>query len=181
MNEDGAKKYQVILADPPWEMGKSGLTGKGRNVPVPYPTMTVDAIKSLPIQAHIKEPCHLWLWTTNRRLHDAYHVIDAWGFKYLNILTYNKPSGVGPWFVNTTQHLLFGYRGKLRMGFAGRYSPTSQYYTPSRHSKKPSESYTLIENVSPYINRLELFARQKRVGWDVWGNEVDSDIELDIR
>ena len=186
-------KYQIIYADPPWEMGKIGSGGRDkrpgrkasptRSVPMPYPSMPIEDIKALPVTEISDSPCHLWLWATNRTMHSAFHVLESWGFKYLNFLTYNKPAGVGPWFVNTTQHLLFGYKGKLEMG-EGRYAPTSQYYTPRKHSQKPEETYRLIESVSPYANRIELFARpysplfEKREGWDVWGNEVESDIEL---
>ena len=186
------KKYQIIYADPPWEMGKIGqgrdkrkgrVASPTRSIQTPYLTMTTQAICALPIKLIADDICHLWLWATNRTLHDAFHVVDEWGFKYLNILTYNKKAGVGAWFVNTTQHLLFGYKGKLEMGI-GRYTITSQFYRPEKHSKKPEETYELISNISPYEKKIELFARpysslfQKREGWDVWGNEVDSDIEL---
>ena len=177
------KKYQIIYADPPWEMGKIGLVGRDtrpgrvasptRSVPTPYPTMQTGDIMVLPVGSICDTPCHLWLWVTNKRVHDAFHVMEAWGFKYLNIITFNKPSGVGAWFVNTTQHLIFGYRGKLTMG-SGRYARTTQYYTPSKHSKKPDWVYDLIESISPYDRRIELFARQRVLGWDAWGNEIDN-------
>ena len=174
------KKYQIIYADPPWPMGKMGK-GKdlrkghkykvGAAIPTPYPTMSISEIIALPVPKISDDTCHLWLWATNRTLHDAFHVMLGWKFKYLNILTFNKPAGVGPWFVNKTQHLLFGYKGKLKMG-DGRYTGTSQFYTPKKHSKKPEFVYELISKVSPYKSKIELFARQKTEGWDVWGNEV---------
>jgi N6-adenosine-specific RNA methylase IME4 len=136
--------------------------------------MTIEEICNLPVLTLACENCHLWLWATNRSLHDAFHVMQSWGFKYLNIITWVKPAGVGPWFVNKTQHLLFGYRGKLSMG-EGRYAPTAQKFVPKKHSKKPEESYELIESIS-FSPNLELFAREKREGWDVWGDEVDNDI-----
>jgi N6-adenosine-specific RNA methylase IME4 len=181
------KKYQIIYADPPYEMG---IFGKGRDnrigriykvgevVKLSYPTMTEEEICALPVGSISNNVCHLWLWATNRSLHSAFHIMDAWGFKYLNILTFNKPAGVGAWFVNTTQHLLFGYKGKLEMG-RGRYTKTSQFFTPKANSKKPDSVYDLIENVSPYQNKIELFARQKIFGWDCWGNEVESDIDFE--
>lgn len=181
-------KFRTILADPPWDMGKFGKgrdTRKGRiykvgdAVPTPYPIMSVDEICNLNIQELADDECHLWLWTTNRTLHDAFHVMDAWGFKYLNIITFYKSAGVGAWFVNKTQHILFGYRGKLIMG-KGRYSPTIFKYRPVRHSRKPDNSYELIESISPEP-RLELFARPPiREGWNIWGNEVMSDIEINL-
>jgi len=174
------KKYQVIYVDPPWNMGKFGL-GKdmrtpngykiGQSIPTPYETMTIEEIKSLPIKSIADDICHLWIWTTNKTLHDTFHIIEKWGFKYLNIITYNKPSGVGAWFVNTTQHLLFAYKGKLKMG-KGRYTKTTQMFQPKKHSAKPIETYSLIENISSYDKKIELFARTRREGWDAWGNEV---------
>ena len=180
------KKYQIIYADPPWEMGKIGqgedkrigrVASPTRSVPMPYPSMTIEEIMDLPIKNISDDICHLWLWTTNKTLHNAFHVMDAWGFKYLNTITFVKPAGVGAWFVNTTQHLLFGYKGKLSMG-EGRYARTDQKFTPKKHSKKPEWVYDLITSVSPYQKKIELFARDKQLGWDVWGNEVESDIEL---
>lgn len=179
-------KYRTILADPPWDIGKFG---KGRDtrfgrvykvgevIPTPYPIMSTDDICKLNVPSLCDNNCHLWLWATNRSLHDAFHVMDAWGFKYLNVVTFYKSAGVGAWFVNKTQHLLFGYRGKLEMG-NGRYASTILNYRPEKHSKKPENSYTLIESIS-FSPKLELFARNIRSGWDVWGNEVKSDVDLD--
>jgi len=179
------KKYNTILADPPWNIGKFGR-GKdirpgrkyevGEAIKVPYKTMDIEDICSLNVTEFISDNCHLWLWTTNRSLHDAFHVMDAWGFKYHNIITWYKSAGVGAWFVNKTQHLLFGYTGKMYMG-EGRYSSTIYKFRPQEHSKKPEKSYELIESISkpPF---LELFAREVRNNWDVWGNEVKCDIEL---
>ncbi len=186
MGEVTKTLYKTILADPPWEMGKFGRgrdTRPGRvyktggRVPTPYPTMPVSDIRGLGVASLADEDAHLWLWATNKTLHDAFHVMESWGFKYLNVITFRKPSGVGAWFINRTQHLLFGYRGKLYMG-PGRYSPTIYDYTPTAHSRKPVNLYSLIERVS-FAPFLELFARPPvREGWDVWGNEVESAVDL---
>ena len=179
-------KYQIIYADPPWEMGKMGL-GKdmrpgrkyniGRNVNLSYPTMPESELKILPVGELAGDGCHLWLWATNKTLHQAFHVMDAWGFKYLNTLTWVKPSGVGCWFVNRTQFLLFGYKGKCVFNKA-RYLPNVfEATTPHIHSQKPEITFEIIESISDEP-RLELFARRKRLGWDCWGNEVESDIQL---
>lgn len=179
-------KYRTILADPPWYVGKIGR-GKdlrpGRVVsptlhaPVTYPTMSLDEISSLSVQKFCDENCHLWLWTTNHNLHDAFHVMEKWGFKYHGIITWYKSAGVGAYLINKTQHLLLGYMGKFYVNRDGRYVSTIQNFRPERHSKKPDLSYEIIERFS-YPPYLELFARQKRENWDVWGNEVDSDIQL---
>lgn len=182
----GLVKFKTILADPPWEMGKFG-TGRdkrpgrvykiGAAVPTPYPTMSTQEICTMDVKPLCDVDAHLWLWATNKTLHDAFHVMEAWGFRYLNTITFRKPSGVGAWFINRTQHVLFGYRGTLRMG-PGRYSPTDFTYIPTRHSRKPDSSYTLFESISA-APRIELFARPPiRHGWSVWGNEVGCDVQI---
>lgn len=174
------KTYGVIYVDPPWDIGKFGKgrdMRKGRiykigsTIPVPYLVMSDNDILKMPVESIADERSHLWLWATNRSLRVAFEVMEKWGFKYLNTITFIKPSGIGAWFINTTQHLLFGYRGKLEMG-EGRYKKTDQYWTPKKHSTKPEYVYDLIKSVSPYENRIELFARNRQFGWDSWGNEI---------
>jgi len=172
-------KYQTIYADPPWQqkmmpiLKRRPLTASK----LPYPTMTLQDIKALPVGELAGENCHLWLWTTNAFLHDAFHVIEAWGFKYMMVITWVKKSGCGIYWVSTTQPLLFAYKDKCKFPL-GKLKPTHLITPPPRkHSQKPIEFYDLIESISPEP-RLELFARNKRDGWDSWGNEVESDIDL---
>lgn len=171
-------KYQTISADPPWYMPEHGKRQDrpNRKVKPPYPLMEVAEICNLPIGDLAGFGCHLWLWVTNNNLENAFRVIRAWGFKYNTTITWVKPSGYGFWFVQRTQHLLFAYKDKCIFN-GERYKPTIFYYTPNKHSQKPSASYDLIESISDEP-RLELFARRKRLGWDCWGNEVESDIDL---
>ena len=171
------KKYRTILIDPPWEQRLSGKWKKYKLAnALEYPTMTLEHIKNLPIKDLAEEGCHIWLWTTNQFLKEAFDVMDTWGFEYLTTITWVKPSGCGNWFISRTQHCLFGYKDKCQFKKA-RYKPTVFFANPKKHSEKPIEFYDLIESISAG-NRLELFARQKRDGWDVWGNEVESDIQL---
>jgi N6-adenosine-specific RNA methylase IME4 len=173
------KKYKTILADPCWEQKMAGkyATRHRRIRKLPYSTLSVEEIKNLPIGNFAEEGCHLWLWTTNQFLKEAFEVMEAWGFKYLSTITWVKPSGCGNWFVSRTQHCLFGYKDKCKFN-KERYKPTVFFANiPKKHSKKPIEFYDLIESISDK-ERLELFARNKRDGWDVWGNEVDSDVQL---
>lgn len=174
----------TILADPPWQL--SMTTGAPRKLAkegvkpksLPYPTMTTDAICSIPVSTLAAEGCHLWLWTTNQHIEAGFRVMRSWGFKYLAPIHWIKPSGQGNWFIHRTQTLLFGYRERCRFPMA-RYRPNILHTAePKRHSQKPDESYTLIESISPGP-RLELFARAKRPGWDVWGNEVAADVSLE--
>ncbi len=171
-------KYQCILADPPWEqprVGRYKVAKHKRPDDLPYNTMTSDEICSLEVGKLAMPGCHLWLWTTNAHLQTAFDVIDAWGFKYLTCITWVKPSGMGAWFVSRTQHLLFAYRSPLKM--LQRYKPTVVFANPLKHSEKPAEFTALVEAVSPG-SRLEMFARRPLPGWDVWGNEVQSDVQI---
>ena len=173
------KKYLTILADPPWHQGMTGLyqTRKLRPAHLVYPTMPVEEIKEMPVNDLAEISCHLWLWVTNAFLRAGFEIMESWGFKYLAPITWVKPSGCGNYFVHRTQHLLFGYKERCFFN-KERYKPTVLITgSPRGHSIKPEESYQLIESISDEP-RLELFARQKRDGWDCWGNEVESDIEL---
>lgn len=173
--------YKTILADPPWSERMLGKWQRRHKAPekIVYPTLSLDEIKSMPVDDLADEGCHLWLWTTNSHLRAGFDVMEAWGFKYLAPVTWVKPSGMGAWFVHRTQTLLFGYKGKCVFPKA-RYKPTVLFANVERqHSRKPEESYRLIESVSP-APRIELFARRPRDGWDVWGNEVESDIQLEV-
>ncbi len=144
--------------------------------------MWVGEIKALPVADFAAEGCHLWLWTTNQFLEAGFEVMRAWGFKYLAPITWVKPQGFGAYFQHRTQTMLFGYKGRCQFNLA-RCKPTALFANVGRHSQKPEESYRLIESVSDGP-RLELFARpvtpmfQRRPGWDVWGNEVQSTVEL---
>lgn len=181
--------YRTILADPPWQQPTIGrFTGRPSSARagsfkrpdrLPYPTMPVEAIKALPVGDLAEDGAHLWLWATNAFLPHAFGVMEAWGFTYLAPVTWVKPSGVGAWFVHRTEHLLFGYKGRCTFPLA-RYRPTvlvANRPSVNRHSTKPGASYDLIESISPGP-RLELFAREHRLGWDVWGNEVESSLTL---
>ena len=179
-------KYKTILADPPWAQNMSGKykSRHSRAKRLPYETMTINEISTMPVKQYADEGCHLWLWTTNQFLRHGYKVVEAWGFTNLVPIHWIKPSGLGNYFVHRTQTLLFGYYKKCQFPLE-RYLPNIFYANVQRkHSRKPNESYELIEKVSP-APRLELFARPlspmfpKRDGWDVWGNEVDSDISMD--
>jgi len=170
--------YQTIYADPPWEQGMSGKYKKHSALAgLEYPTMAIEQIKSLPVDNISEVGCHLWLWTTNQFLRQGFDVMESWGFKYLAPITWVKDSGIGNYFVHRTQTVLFGYKGKCRFPLA-RYQPTVFIANhPTKHSQKPETFYDLVESISPEP-RVELFARCRRSGWDCWGNEVDSDIDL---
>lgn len=167
-------RYATILADPPWPLSMAGqrkrTRGGGKPAALEYETMPLQDICAMNVGALAKPECHLWLWTTNQHLEDGFKVLRSWGFKYLAPIHWIKPSGQGNWFIHRTQTILFGYREKCVFPLE-RYLPNIfQSGDPQRHSQKPLEARGFIERVSP-PPRLELFARDNRLGWDAWGNE----------
>lgn len=176
--------FSTILADPPWRF--SNRTGKvapehkrlGR-----YATMSLDEIKSLPVSKAAAQNAHLYLWVPNALLPEGLEVMSAWGFKYVSNIVWAKRRkdggpdgrGVGFYFRNVTELLLFGVKGRMRTLAPGR-SQVNMIETRKReHSRKPDEQYKLIEDCSPGPY-LELFARYPQPHWEVWGNEAAADI-----
>lgn len=168
-------KFRTILADPPWEVQQKGGRGAERH----YSLMSLDRIKAMPVQDLVEPDAHLWLWVTNATLRDGYDVAEAWGFTVRSPLTWIKfRLGLGVYLRNTTEHLLFGTRGKAPVQF--RAQPTWINAPVQEHSVKPDEQYAVIERVSPGPY-LELFARRRPPSnrrWAVWGNQIDSDISV---
>lgn len=173
MFEELSPPYATIAADPPWGYvigGPRTANGVGLRIPVPpYSTMTVDGVAAMPVADLADDAAHLYLWTTNRYVRDAYAVAEAWGFTPSQLLTWCKPPhGLGPGgaFANTTEFVLFARRGTLTAN--ARHDST--WFTAPRgaHSAKPGIFGDLVEKVSPGPY-LELFARQPRLGWDSWG------------
>lgn len=163
-------KYQTIYADPPWKYGKGWGWGAGEY----YPLMTTEAIAQLKVPS--TDNAHLYLWAPNALLGEGLEVMKAWGFTYKTCITWAKTRSIfGYYFKGQTEQLMFGVKGKLAPG--DRRQTTLITAKNGRHSSKPEEFYDVIEAVSP-APRLELFARSKRPGWAVWGNEVESDVTL---
>jgi len=162
-----------MLADPPWDL----LQRSGRGAHRHYPLMTSEQIAALPVGSLASTNAHLWLWVTNATLFAGHVVMEAWGFTYRSCLTWVKPGlGLGSSYLrNNTEHLLFGTKGRAPILY--RSQPTWLFAPKQDHSHKPEEQYAVIERCSPGPY-LELFARRKRPGWQVWGNEVVSDVEL---
>ncbi|MGV9751106.1 MT-A70 family methyltransferase [Nocardia farcinica] len=170
--EEARKRYRTILADPPWDISQAG----GRGAIQHYPLMTVDQIANMPVADLAEDDAHLWLWVTNGSWRAGYDVMTAWGFTYRSPLTWVKPRlQLGQYLRNMTEHVLFGTRGRAPVNF--RAQPTWFIAPVQEHSHKPEEQYAIIERVSPGPY-LELFARRRQPSWDVWGNEIDSDIVL---
>jgi N6-adenosine-specific RNA methylase IME4 len=176
-------KYRTIYADPPWPEYGGGKVKRGADRH--YPLMSLSTILKLGDQLHDyinEEGCHLYLWVTNTHLANGLLVMGRWGFDYKTTITWCKDRfGLGQYYRGQTEHCLFGVRGRLtyRTAEDGRRAQgiTAIFAPRTAHSAKPDEMRGMIEKVS-HGARLELFARSNHVGWDAWGNEVHSDIEL---
>jgi len=179
----GDRKFRTVLADPPWQFenrtGKMAPEHKRLNR---YATMTLNDILALPVSAVVEEPAHLYLWVPNALLPEGLRVLTAWGFDYKSNLVWHKVRkdgapdgrGVGFYFRNTTELILFGVRGRnARTLAAGRRQVNIIRSRKREHSRKPDETYALVESCSPGPF-LELFARGSRPGWVTWGNQADA-------
>lgn len=176
MNNFPTARYRCIVADPPWPQRTVGHWSDPRHTArpaLPYTVMSLAEIAALPVVDIAEEGAHLWLWTTNSHLRDAFDVLEAWGFTYLTTVTWTKPSGFGAWFANTTQHALMGYRGRCVFPL-GRYKPTHFRATPGRHSEKPDAFYALVRSISPGP-RIDLFNRRRIEGFEGWGDEAPAE------
>lgn len=178
----GNTKFRTILADPPWRFqNRTGKMAPEHRRLSRYQTMTLEDIVSLPVAQVCASTAHLYLWVPNALLPDGLRVMEAWGFTYKTNLVWCKirkdggpdGRGVGFYFRNTTELLLFGTRGKNARTLAPGRSQVNTICSRKReHSRKPDEQYAIIEACSrkPY---LELFARGKRSGWEGWGDQAD--------
>lgn len=175
-------KYSCIVVDPPWryrdklQMGvkHDGTPHKGhRGAESHYPCLSLPEIREIvfnQLDGCVADNAHLYLWTTNAFIAEAWQLAQDWGFTPRTILTWVKPQiGMGHYFRNNTEHVVFAVRGKL--GPLRRNCPTAFVANRRKHSAKPDEFFSIVESITPGP-RLELFARRPREGWDVWGNEV---------
>ena len=194
------KKYQVIYADPPWDYGgkmqydkttiKSENVGFEKDIFISsasfkYPTLKLKELIELDVQSIADDDCMLFMWTTGPQMANSIKLGEAWGFEYKGNIIWEKVRkdgmpdgrGVGFYFRNVTEILLFGIRGDNNRTLAPARSQVNLIRAIKReHSRKPDEIVDLIEKCSPgpYI---ELFARGDRAGWDMWGNQANEDYE----
>lgn len=176
-------RFATVLADPPWQFqNRTGKVAPEHRRLSRYSTMTLDEIKALPVATACADTSHLYLWVPNALLPDGLAVMSAWGFAYKSNIVWHKirkdggpdGRGVGFYFRNVTELLLFGVRGKHARTLPPGRSQVNFIATRKReHSRKPDEAYDLIESCSagPY---LELFARGTRPGWSAWGDQSTS-------
>lgn len=185
--------YATIVADPPWKYegrGQVGTGGRGAEFVMDFPsagasdkydTMPMDDLRAMPVKAIAAKNAHLWLWTTNAFMGEAWALAQEWGFTPKTILTWGKVKADGTPSMKTgyylrgaTEHAVFATRG------GGIPKPAiatpTLLLTPriGQHSRKPDEFFDVVERVSPGP-RVELFARRRRGGWDSWGNQIDGE------
>ncbi len=182
------RRFGTVLADPPWRFtNRTGKVAPEHRRLSRYDTLSVEKIAALPVADHLAKAAHCYLWVPNALLPSGLEVLEGWGFEYKTNLIWHKirkdggpdGRGVGFYFRNVTEVILFGIRGKnARTLDPGRSQVNFIASRKREHSRKPDEQYELIENCSwgPY---LELFGRGTRDNWTVWGNQADSDYEPD--
>jgi len=175
------KEYRTILADPPWRFeNRTGKVAPEHRRLSRYETLSLEEIKEIPVKSVISNTCHLYLWVPNALLQEGLEVMKAWGFKYKTNIVWHKVRkdggpdgrGVGFYFRNTTELVLFGIKGSQRTLEPGRSQVNIIKAQKQEHSRKPEELYKIIENCSmgPF---LEIFARGKREGWDLFGDQAE--------
>ena len=173
-------QFGAILADPPWQFqNRTGKMAPEHKRLARYTTLSLEEIKAIPVASVAASASHLYLWVPNDLLAEGLAVLNAWGFTYKSNLIWHKirkdggpdGRGVGFYFRNVTELILFGVRGNLRTLPPGRRQVNFLATQKREHSRKPDELYEIIESCSPGPY-LELFARHRRDGWTHWGNEV---------
>jgi site-specific DNA-methyltransferase (adenine-specific) len=178
------KKYQIIYADPPWSFSSKELQkyeGKRfTSMDKHYQTQSKKWIKELPVKNIADTDCALFLWSTDAHLKEAIEIMENWGFKYITVAfvwekltsTGKTAANLGAWTMKNYELCLFGTKGRML-----KYKKVNNIYQKvaserTKHSKKPDQVRRNIELLFGELVRIELFARQRTEGWDVWGNEV---------
>lgn len=182
----GDRRFTTVLADPPWRfMNRTGKVSPEHIRLSRYNTMPTDEIAAMPVARILNPTAHLYLWVPNALLPDGLKVLSAWGFEYKSNLVWHKirqdggsdGRGVGFYFRNVTEILLFGVRGKNARTLAPGRRQVNYLATRKReHSRKPDEQYKIIEDCSPGPY-LELFARGTRPNWVAFGNQANDQYE----
>lgn len=172
-------KYGAILADPPWRFELRSERGEGKSPQSEYGCMSLDDIMALPVHQLAARDCWLWMWATAPMLPQAIATMSAWGFRYVSAGPWAKQSktgrkwafGTGYVFRSAAEFFLLGAMGSPQ---CGSHSERNLIVAPVReHSRKPDEAHEMLERIAPKAWRCELFARQRRPGWDAWGNQTD--------
>ena len=182
------RRFATVMADPPWRFtNRTGKVAPEHRRLSRYDTLSLDDICALPVADHLETRAHCYLWVPNALLPDGLRVLAAWGFEYKSNIVWHKVRkdggsdgrGVGFYFRNVTEIVLFGTRGKNARTLApGRRQVNLMATRKREHSRKPDEQYDIIQSCSwgPY---LELFGRGVREGWTIWGDQAHADYKPD--
>lgn len=175
------KKYQIIVVDPPWKIKKIQNKQRPNQRDMDYPMMSLEEIMALPLQKIADDNSWCFLWTTQKYLWKSKDVLEKWGFKHKLTMvwekTYGRSAGMPLYgFRWNAEFILVGTLGKKEMFPKNKLIPAVFQAENIRHSQKPDKFYQLVEPLGN--TRIDIFARQKRHGWDVWGNEVKSDVKF---
>lgn len=180
----GGSPFGAVVADPPWRFrNRTGKVAPEHRRLSRYDTLSCGEIAAMPVAEVVADQSHCYLWVPNALLQDGLAVLEAWGFTYKAMLVWAKRRrdggpdgrGVGFYFRNVTEPVLFGVRGRLRTGPAGRRQVNMIEARKREHSRKPDELYDVVEACSPGPY-LELFARYPRPGWTAWGHEAAEEV-----
>lgn len=163
-------RFSCLLVDPPWDWGDEGDVNQLGRAKPDYATLGIGEIEKLPVGELADKDAHLYLWITNRSLPKGFGLLEAWGFRYVTMLTWPKPSfGMGNYFRGQTEHILFGVKGSLGLRRKDASTLLPEWKRGSGgHSSKPMEIYQFIESCSPGPY-LEMFSRGERKNWVMWG------------
>lgn len=169
--------YDLIMADPPWHYEMRSALGEAKSPQAHYQTMSIDMIKAMPVEALAGKNCLLWLWAVGPMLPQALDVMAAWGFAFKTQGEWAKLTKKGKQAFGTG-YILRGAGEPFLIGTRGAPVTTKAVRSviiakAREHSRKPDEAFAAAERLMPNARRLELFSRQTRAGWDVWGNEVN--------
>ena len=181
-------KYNIVYADPPWDYGNT-KNHKGKFWGIAdrhYETMAFQDILNVPVHNFTHSDCFLFLWATSPFLEKSFRVIKAWGFKYATVgfvwikmrndMSEVRKDGLGKYTISNAEYCLIARKGKYHRN--ARNVQQIIQAPKQKHSKKPDEVRDRIVDLCGDLPRVELFAREESDGWDVWGNEVNSDIEM---
>jgi len=176
-------KYKTVVIDPPWKLNKfnSKISKKYTrcSAELPYETMTDEEILNFPINDFADDQCDLFLWVTKSKIHFGFHLLEKWGFHYANFFVWNKVLGLCHNGVHSiTEYVIYAYRGKNGLNYK---KPIDSYFKEKRshHSQKPNKFYTMIRNVTTEP-RIDIFARKRHYGFDAWGNQVESQMQVPL-
>lgn len=164
--------FATILIDPPWDVSDEGDVNQLGRAKADYFTMPYDDLLKLPVEKLADVDSHIYCWVTNRSMPKVFSLLDAWGFRYVTLLTWPKSSfGMGNYFRGQTEHIAFGVRGSQMLKRKDASTLLPCWSRGNKHSAKPTEIYKFIESCSPGPY-LEIFGRMKRQGWTIWGADA---------